>query len=139
MLWSNTERLGFIRKLHDLIRNNTCQGVCTADEQRFATTQVRVSTNKNGLKRVSTNRHGAKWTCHDNQSVHTKVPPRLRIQVSYLGYRSPLVLEFLPNIKCLSTWFLPTEKYSSAQNSLEILGNPGQIVLRYVYDNKQSV
>ena len=76
--------------------------MCTAGEQRLATVQVRVSTNKNGQKRVSTNRHGATWTCHDNQSVHTKVPPRLRIQVSYPGYRGPIVLEFLLNVKCES-------------------------------------
>ena len=34
---------------------------------------------------------------------------------------------------------IPTNKYSSVQKSLEILGNPGQIVLRYVYDYKLSV
>ena len=34
---------------------------------------------------------------------------------------------------------IPTNKYSVAQKSLEILGNSGQIVLRYVYDYKLSV
>ena len=32
--------------------------MCTADEERFATVQVKVSTDKKGLKRVNTNRHG---------------------------------------------------------------------------------
>ena len=54
-----------------------CQGVCTADEERFATVQVRVSTDKKGLKRINTNCRGL--TLPDNQSVHTKLPPRLEI------------------------------------------------------------
>ena len=69
MLRSNTESIGLIRKRHGIIQNDTCQGVCIVDEQRFATVQVRASTNKNDLQRVSTNRHGATWTCHDNQSI----------------------------------------------------------------------
>ena len=56
---SDTDCYDFIRKSHDLIRNDTCQAVCTADEQRFAAVQVRVSTNKNGLIRISMNCHGA--------------------------------------------------------------------------------
>ena len=39
------------------MRNDTSHGVCTADEERFATVQVRASTDKKGLKRVDTNRH----------------------------------------------------------------------------------
>ena len=99
MLRSNTESIGLIRKRHGIIRNDTCQGVCIVDEQRFVTVQGRVSTNKNDLQRVSTNRHGATWTCHDNQSIHIKVPTGLRIQVSYPRYRSPLVLDILLNVK----------------------------------------
>ena len=67
------------------------------------------------------------------------MPPGLRIQVSYTGYRSPLVLDFLLNVKCESAWFLPTNKYSSVQKSFAILGNLGHIVLRYVHDFKLSV
>ena len=36
--WSDEDCYGLIRK--SLIRNNTCQGVCTADEQWFAAVQV---------------------------------------------------------------------------------------------------
>ena len=35
---------------YSLERNYTCQGVCTADEERFATVQVRVRKDKKGLK-----------------------------------------------------------------------------------------
>ena len=59
---SDTDCYGLIRKSHGLIRNDTCQVVCTADEQRFAAVRVRVSTNKNGLIRMSMNRHGATRT-----------------------------------------------------------------------------
>ena len=38
----NTEMTLFNTERHD------CQGVCAADEQRFATVQVRVSMNKKG-------------------------------------------------------------------------------------------
>ena len=72
--------------------------------------------NKNGMKRVNTNRQGAAWTCHDNQSVQTKVPTRLRIQVSYQEFCSHLVFDFLLNVKCKSAWFLTTNKNRSAQN-----------------------
>ena len=42
---------------HGLIQNDIPHGVCTADEERFATVQARASTDKKGLKRVDTNRH----------------------------------------------------------------------------------
>ena len=71
---------------------------------------------------MNTNRHGVAWTRHDNQSVQTKVPTRLRIQVRYQEFRSNLVFDFLLNVKCWSAWFLTTNKNSSAQNFLEILG-----------------
>ena len=56
-LRSNTEHLGLIQKLHGLIRNDTSHGVCTADEERFATVQVRATADNKDLKRVHTNRH----------------------------------------------------------------------------------
>ena len=59
---SDTDCYGLIRKSHGLIRKDLCQGVCTADEKRFTAVQVRASTNKNGLIRISTNRHGAART-----------------------------------------------------------------------------
>ena len=70
---SDTDCYGLIRVSHGLIRNDTCQGVCTADEERYAAVQVRVSTNKNGLIRISTNRHGATRTWYDKRSVNTRV------------------------------------------------------------------
>ena len=56
---SDTDCYDLIGNSHGVIRNDTCQGVCTADEQWFAVVRVKVSTNKNGLIRISTNRHGA--------------------------------------------------------------------------------
>ena len=56
---------------HGLIQNDTCQCVCTAGGERFATVQERVSTNKKGLKLVSGS-----------------------------GHLGPLVLEVLRNVKC---------------------------------------
>ena len=50
LLLSNTE-------LHGLIRNDTSHGVCTADEEQFATVQIRASMDKKGLKRIDTNHH----------------------------------------------------------------------------------
>ena len=60
-----------IRKWHSFIRNNISQGVCTTEEQRFATVQVRVSTNKNvenawsKLTGTAMQRHESIWaeTC----------------------------------------------------------------------------
>ena len=52
-------------------------GVCTTDEERFATVQVRASTDKKGLKRIDTNRHRATRTYHYNQFVHTKTAYRV--------------------------------------------------------------
>ena len=37
---SDKDCYGLIRKSHSLIWNNTCQGLCTADEQRFAAVHV---------------------------------------------------------------------------------------------------
>ena len=68
---------GSIQELHSLIRNDTSYGVCTTDEERFATVQVRASTDKKGLKRIDTNRHRATRTYHYNQFVHTKTAYRV--------------------------------------------------------------
>ena len=48
LLRSNTE-------LHGLIRNDTPHGMCTANEERFATVQIKASMDKKGLKRIDKN------------------------------------------------------------------------------------
>ena len=74
----DTDCYGLIRKSHGLIRKDTCQDVCTANKKRFTAVQVRVSTSKNGLIRISTNRHGATRTWYDKRSAKHSC---LRIQL----------------------------------------------------------
>ena len=77
-------------KYRNGIRRDTSYGVCTTDEEQFATVQVRASTDKKCLKRIDTNRHRATQTYHYNQFVHTKTASGFRIQGSDPGQRDLL-------------------------------------------------